>query len=330
MSITTEKLHHFKCDCVPGLGPAHCHRCSQIIGTEEAPVTVIWEEALCKTLIEASGLDQPGSNIHTKDVQSLIGVAVNLINMSMAHPDIEAIFAREYANLSKAEEPTAAAATPAKPLPAPPKTKLIRPEDRPPSKTSVAYSTSGAPRELELINWRATYKASTQAEAFGLSHFDLTELILDASITNEALHGAVNYFSGKYCLLANPNEGVIISIVDTSEEGLSFINNIAERATKDRPLVYSSNYKGHSKTSTKPKSGGAGKRMPSNVKELSQMLLDHGFTETGTNASHLKFRHDAHPEYQLVLARTTSDHRSYANAIADVKRMTGIDLRVSP
>lgn len=39
---------HFRCDCVPDLGPAHCHRCSQNAG-----VIVDWDSAVCKELVES-------------------------------------------------------------------------------------------------------------------------------------------------------------------------------------------------------------------------------------------------------------------------------------
>lgn len=34
---------HFECDCVPNLGPPHCHGCSEACG-EAVP----WPERMCK------------------------------------------------------------------------------------------------------------------------------------------------------------------------------------------------------------------------------------------------------------------------------------------
>lgn len=38
----TEGKEHFECDCVPGLGPSHCHGCSEDLNRE-----VSWEERRC-------------------------------------------------------------------------------------------------------------------------------------------------------------------------------------------------------------------------------------------------------------------------------------------
>lgn len=34
--------NHFECDCVPDIGPSHCHGCSEFAGRE-----VEWSERFC-------------------------------------------------------------------------------------------------------------------------------------------------------------------------------------------------------------------------------------------------------------------------------------------
>lgn len=40
---------HYRCDCVPNLGPAHCHRCSRLSDTH-----VEWESAPCKSMVASA------------------------------------------------------------------------------------------------------------------------------------------------------------------------------------------------------------------------------------------------------------------------------------
>lgn len=40
---------HVRCDCVPTLGPAHCHGCSALTGSE-----TLWNEQLCGLLEKAA------------------------------------------------------------------------------------------------------------------------------------------------------------------------------------------------------------------------------------------------------------------------------------
>lgn len=43
---------HFRCDCVPELGPAHCHRCTENRSVRDQAI-VQWEDAPCRQLVES-------------------------------------------------------------------------------------------------------------------------------------------------------------------------------------------------------------------------------------------------------------------------------------
>ena len=80
-------------------------------------------------------------------------------------------------------------------------------------------------------------------------------------------------------------------------------------------------------TAMRPR-GGAGRRKPGTFAELKRLLEEHGFTVTN-GTGHPKAHHPAHPG-QIVLPGTPSDHRSYENTVADIRRRTGIDITKGP
>lgn len=43
---------HFRCDCVPELGPAHCHRCTENRSVGDQ-VIIQWEDSPCRQLVES-------------------------------------------------------------------------------------------------------------------------------------------------------------------------------------------------------------------------------------------------------------------------------------
>lgn len=76
-------------------------------------------------------------------------------------------------------------------------------------------------------------------------------------------------------------------------------------------------------TSERPR-GGEGRRKASTFTELREMLQDHGFT-VSMSGSHPKVQHPDYPQF-ITLPGTPSDARSFDNAIAEIRRRTGIDI----
>lgn len=74
----------------------------------------------------------------------------------------------------------------------------------------------------------------------------------------------------------------------------------------------------------KAKSGGPGKSIPSSRVELLDALHRHGFATSNDN--HPKVTHPDRPGKTHVIPGTPSDHRSYRNAIASIRREFGIDI----
>ena len=73
------------------------------------------------------------------------------------------------------------------------------------------------------------------------------------------------------------------------------------------------------------KSGGAGRKMPSSTREFTDMLRDKGFEVVSTANGHLRITHPDRPGFNEYTSSTGSDHRGYANSIARITRITGID-----
>lgn len=74
------------------------------------------------------------------------------------------------------------------------------------------------------------------------------------------------------------------------------------------------------------KSGGPGRSIPSTPTELEGRLELHGFTVNRTRGSgHISI---THPDHAGVIygPSTPSDHRSYENLVAQIRRETGIDI----
>lgn len=76
-------------------------------------------------------------------------------------------------------------------------------------------------------------------------------------------------------------------------------------------------------TSERPR-GGGGRRKASTFAELREMLQDHGFS-VSMSGPHPKAQHPDYPQ-QITLPGTPSDARSFDNAIAEIRRRTGIDI----
>lgn len=71
--------------------------------------------------------------------------------------------------------------------------------------------------------------------------------------------------------------------------------------------------------------GGPSRTVPGSLSECERMLRSHGF-EISTGRAHSKGTHPDHPGVTITLPHTPSDHRSWANLTADIRRRTGIDI----
>lgn len=75
------------------------------------------------------------------------------------------------------------------------------------------------------------------------------------------------------------------------------------------------------------KSGGPGRRVPSGYSDLLRTLRAHGFTvDENRGGGHPLITHPATPGFQYSMPRTPSDHRSFANMVAQLRHHTGIDI----
>lgn len=91
----------------------------------------------------------------------------------------------------------------------------------------------------------------------------------------------------------------------------------------DQPRLVIAVFRDGSSTSNRPR-GGEGRHKASTFAEFRQMLEDHGFT-VSTRGAHPKALHPSHPTL-ITLPGTPSDARSFDNAIAEIRRLTGIDI----
>lgn len=269
---------HFRCDCVPDLGPAHCHRCSGLAG---APVE--WENAPCGELVESFAY---GALLSTKDDAALLLISESFDKQTPgpAAPVQEAITVHVE---DAAPKPHPAPATP-RVTPTPPKQTL---------------QSEGA------VPWRFTKLASSQINALGISQGDVTAILDAPHVVAPSRSGtATNHYGNDLLLLVDENGECIISVIESRSGDIN----------SSKPARPSGKQKKHR--------GGPGRRMPSNVKELLSMLKEHGFDSAIGGRGHHQVTHPLHPTVQLTVPSSPSDHRSFRNAVADIKRLTGIDI----
>lgn len=71
--------------------------------------------------------------------------------------------------------------------------------------------------------------------------------------------------------------------------------------------------------------GGTSRNVPQSLSECERLLRSHGF-EITTGGAHSKATHPDRPGVTIALPHTPSDHRSWMNLVADIRRRTGIDI----
>ncbi|QLD10448.1 type II toxin-antitoxin system HicA family toxin [Microbacterium oleivorans] len=72
---------------------------------------------------------------------------------------------------------------------------------------------------------------------------------------------------------------------------------------------------------------GPAHRAPESSTELERMLRGHGFEISAGRGGHHKATHREHPGVTIIIPHTPSDHRSYPNLLAEIRRRTGLDIR---
>ncbi len=72
--------------------------------------------------------------------------------------------------------------------------------------------------------------------------------------------------------------------------------------------------------------GGRARRMPATIGELEQQLHAHGFDISPARGGHRKATRADQPGVTITIPHTPSDSRSYPNLVADIRRLTGIDI----
>lgn len=154
--------------------------------------------------------------------------------------------------------------------------------------------------------WEITHRAQEQMEKLGLTREQVLSAAADPAFTTPPAYGTgTNHVrDGIRALVAADNPKVIIGISRDSTHPLPVTTGPIRRV-----------------------SGGPGRRMPSRYSEMAALLEEHGFhLEHGGRGPHDKATHPDLPGVTLVIPRTPSDHRSYANCIAEIRRQTGIDI----
>lgn len=76
-------------------------------------------------------------------------------------------------------------------------------------------------------------------------------------------------------------------------------------------------------------SGGPAHRMPESSAEIERLLRAHGFEISAGRGGHHKATHRDHPGVTITIPHTPSDHRSYPNLLAEIRRRTGVDIRAA-
>ena len=80
---------------------------------------------------------------------------------------------------------------------------------------------------------------------------------------------------------------------------------------------------------TRSAGGGPSRRMPTTAAELEQLLRVHGFQIAAARGGHRKAAHPDRPGVIITIPHTPSDSRSYPNLVADIRRLTDIDITQS-
>lgn len=305
---------HWRCDCVPDLGPAHCHRCSRIAGQ-----AVAWEEAGCSDYTQRALIA----------VNNALAIRPRLEGQALADEAVALmvdLLIDQGTPESKPEEPEAqksvsepVAVPVAVPASAPVAAPVAAQEPRPapafvpkaPAEKLISAAEAHASKEPPAP-WRLTNLAREQAASFDLTPREAVEMVEAATVRHRTPRGGVNHYCEDLLILVDENGECIISIVKRDE------------------VLYEDSHgprKPHGNQSTqRGKSGGPGRRMPSTTKEMLTLLREHGFTYEMGGTGHYLITHPDYDGPKISIPATPSDNKSLINCISRIKRSTGIDI----
>lgn len=185
------------------------------------------------------------------------------------------------------------------------RTRAVQPVVGEPSTLVYDSNNPAAAAEWESA-WELSHRAQEQLEQLGITRDQVLAAAADPEYTTPPAYGTgTNHIrDGIRALIAADNPKMII--------GISFDDA--------RPVPVTTG-------PIRRVSGGPGRRMPSRYSEMAEMLEEHGFTlEHSGRGPHDKAVHPDRPGVTIVIPRTPSDHRSYPNCIAEIRRKTGIDI----
>lgn len=348
---------HFECDCVPDLGPSHCHRCSQLLGT-----SVPWSDAPCA---EAFSSEDDSDQSRLLAFGRHAALTAGLTPESGIEPLLRLVLSASFdvfvertehvahGEEGRAEdgeqatgpvdaEPVVAGerddARPAPAVPAPGHAEELESRARPASPATSARAANRAalavpapspsahlPSAAEQYEasrapapWRFTHLARDQAKALGLTERDVVDLVKGAPLKTGSERGGVNHYADGYLILVDADGECVISVIEREAP-------IAVGSSASSTAAAFAGARPTGNRQPKAKSGGPGRRMPSNAKELNALLKEHGFLSE-LRGGHWHVTHPDHPGVRVVFPATPSDSRSYPNCIAQLKRDTGIDI----
>ncbi|MCI4659763.1 hypothetical protein [Cryobacterium zhongshanensis] len=289
---------HFSCDCVPDLGPKHCHRCSQIAGSG----IVEWENAPCREMVEGFTY----SVLLTARSDAALLLVSDAFDAECQAPAVAIAETPACESLADPAIAVGAIPTPTKPVPRPSKVVLLSAHEG-----QEMAATSGP--------WRFTNLARDQFHELELRRDDIVRILEEPHVTTPSQSGtATNHFGEGLLIMVDEDEECVISIIKRHAPAA-----VGSASYTDAP------FSTKSPALRKAHSGGAGRRIPSNWKEFLTALTAHGFTtELGGKGHHLTV-HPLHPDVRISVPGSPSDNRSYMNAVADIKRRTGIDITKS-
>jgi hypothetical protein len=287
---------HFRCDCVPDLGPAHCHRCSRGAGSP-----VQWDNAPCRDWVESPAYAALLA-AHADDALLVISEA----------------FDAQAADAAKelTQEPEPAAESVPEPVDTAPVVNTAPAVVPAPPKTPLVAVSRRHERGTHGSRWGFTNLARTQLADLSLTEQEVEAILESPHVQAQSPSGtAVNHYGDDLLIMVDVNGDCIISVIERK----------MHTPAGDERSSYSTSSPG-SPAKQKSHSGGPGRRMPSTSKEFLAMLKEHGFTTVNGGQNHHLATHPGYPDVRVAVPSTPSDRRSYPNLIADIKRRTGIDI----
>lgn len=165
--------------------------------------------------------------------------------------------------------------------------------------------------EVSPEQWRVTRSAQERGEVIGVTP---EEMILAASEPDDIERP-------NSTVRAHVRGNVSVLVPDADPDAIIGVT-LVNRSPED--------YEDHSPARKRAPSGGPGRKMPGGFSEVRQMLLAHGFEIDEHHKGHPKVRHPKHPNVMVTLPGSPSDHRSFLNMIARIRREFGVDITQRP